>query len=145
MLADHDEIERRLPHAGKMCLLHQVVSVSDTEISCRAISHRDPDNPLRVGTGLPATAALEYAVQAMALHASWSARDNGPRQGVLVASRDFEMLVTRLDKAGEFIDVAAQQLGVVDNGFMYSFVLRDDERILARGKATIMYTGVRND
>ena len=49
-----------------MCLLDTVVDWSDTSISCSAISHRDPANPLRAEARLGAANGIEYAAQAMA-------------------------------------------------------------------------------
>ena len=66
MLADRREITKRLPHAGSMCLLDEVVEIHGAHISCGTRTHKDRNNPLRSVNGLRATVALEYAVQAMA-------------------------------------------------------------------------------
>ncbi len=139
MLADRQEITKRLPHAGNMCLLDEVVEIDTGYILCSTRSHKYRDNPLRSRNGLPAAAALEYAAQAMALHAGWSEVDTMLRQGVLAAAHDFEMLVERLDDAGEVLLINAERLAGIENGFMYSFRVLDGEHVLARGKATIMY------
>ena len=67
-LLDHAAIAARVPHAGAMCLLDSVVSWDEQHIECRAASHASPTHPLAQDGRLPATAAIEYAAQAMALH-----------------------------------------------------------------------------
>ena len=44
---DHAWIAAHIPHQGSMCLLDEVLSWDLQRISCRSISHRAPDNPLR--------------------------------------------------------------------------------------------------
>ena len=65
---DRAAIAARIPHHGTMCLLDAVDAWDSESIRCRATSHRDPANPLRDAGSLPATAAIEYAAQAMAVH-----------------------------------------------------------------------------
>ncbi len=67
-MLDHAGIAARIPHQGAMCLLDAVVDWSETAISCRAVSHADPANPLRADGRLGAAAGIEYAAQAMAVH-----------------------------------------------------------------------------
>ena len=38
-----DDIARRIPHAGTMCLLERVLEVDAARIVCGADSHRRPD------------------------------------------------------------------------------------------------------
>lgn len=64
------ELAALLPHRGRMCLIDEVVSWDAARICCRTRSHRDADNPLRSAEGLGAACAIEYAAQAMALHAA---------------------------------------------------------------------------
>jgi hypothetical protein len=67
-MLDHAAIAARIPHQGSMCLLAAVVDWSADGISCRAVSHADPANPLRAEGRLGAANGIEYAAQAMALH-----------------------------------------------------------------------------
>lgn len=46
-ILNRDDIARRIPHQGSMCLLDTVTSWDDSYISCQASSHRAPDHPLR--------------------------------------------------------------------------------------------------
>ena len=68
MRLGRDWIEAHLPHRGAMCLLDGVLEYDGRRIVCRASSHSDPANPLRVGDRLPAACGVEYGAQAMAAH-----------------------------------------------------------------------------
>ena len=71
---DHASIEALIPHRGPMCLLERMQSCDDTSIECVATNHRDPAHPLRTSSGLLASAAVEYAAQAAALHGALGVR-----------------------------------------------------------------------
>ncbi|MEO6352077.1 MAG: 3-hydroxylacyl-ACP dehydratase, partial [Burkholderiaceae bacterium] len=47
VLLDHAWIAAHIPHHGNMCLLNRVEEWNAERVICSAISHRDPDNPLR--------------------------------------------------------------------------------------------------
>ena len=68
MRLDRGWIESHIPHRARMCLLDEVVSWDAARISCRAVSHRDPDHPLRAHGRLGVACGVEYAAQAMAVH-----------------------------------------------------------------------------
>lgn len=63
------KLYRHLPHSGSMCLLDRVESWDEARICCSTATHRCARNPLRRGEVLPGLCALEYAAQALALHA----------------------------------------------------------------------------
>ncbi|MCK7498102.1 MAG: hypothetical protein MZW92_50905 [Comamonadaceae bacterium] len=75
---NRDQICARLPHGGHMCLLERLESFDAEAIRCRARSHRDADNPLRSNGQLHAVCGVEYAAQAMALHATLTAGPDAP-------------------------------------------------------------------
>lgn len=62
------DIAGLIPHAGAMCLLDSVTRWTDADILCGATSHLDPANPLRRNGRLGTVCAVEYALQAAALH-----------------------------------------------------------------------------
>ena len=72
-----------IPHRGPMCLLERMSAWSASAIECIAVNHRDPRHPLRSASGLLASAAIEYAAQAMALHGALAPtpRATAPRPG----------------------------------------------------------------
>ena len=57
-----------------MCLLDRMTAWSPSAIECVAVNHRDPRHPLRSASGLLASAAIEYAAQAMAVHGALAGR-----------------------------------------------------------------------
>ena len=85
---DHAGIEALIPHRGPMCLLDRMTSWDETRIECVAVNHRDPRHPLRSASGLLASAAIEYAAQAMAVHGALLRRRRGrPRRARLPGQR----------------------------------------------------------
>jgi predicted hotdog family 3-hydroxylacyl-ACP dehydratase len=67
MKIDLDWIQAHIPHHGSMCLLHAVNHWDSAEICCSARKHAAPGNPLRNAHGLPISADIAYAAQAMAV------------------------------------------------------------------------------
>lgn len=96
---ERSDIEALVPHRGAMCLLDHATAWDERSIACAATGHRDPAHPLRTAGGLLATAAIEYAAQAAALHGGLVARDSGGRAppGLLASARDVQLARWRLD------------------------------------------------
>ena len=137
---DHAGIAARVPHSGAMCLLNCLRSWSAQRIECGAISHRDPANPLRIDGRLPAPAAIEYASQAMALHATLGAERGGaPTPGFLASVRGVRLAVPRLDDVAGEIRVVAELLAGDVRQASYAFALHDaDGRLRVDGRATVI-------
>jgi predicted hotdog family 3-hydroxylacyl-ACP dehydratase len=136
---DHTAIAARIPHQGTMCLLDTVVDWSPTTISCRAVSHADPTNPLRAEGRLGAANGIEYAAQAMAVHgALLAAANDPPRQGYLTSVRSVTLHVARLDDLPGELDVAAERLSGDSNHILYQFALRHAGRCLLEGRAAVV-------
>lgn len=138
-MLNHAAIAARIPHQGSMCLLDSVVECSDTGIVCRAISHRDPANPLRAGERLGAASGIEYAAQAMALHGALLAPAGGsPRQGYLTSVRGVSLHVARLDDLPGDLLVRAERLSGDGSNVLYQFALEHDARCLLAGRAAVV-------
>ncbi|MBI5719817.1 MAG: hydroxymyristoyl-ACP dehydratase [Burkholderiales bacterium] len=142
---DHAGIAARVPHAGAMCLLERLSRWDSDEIECGIANHADPAHPLRerdgsADLGLPAPCAVEYAAQAMALHASLAAAGGkAPTPGFLASARDVQLHVQRLDTAAGPLSVLARRLAGDERQAMYRFVLRDAAgRALVEGRATVV-------
>ena len=123
-----------------MCLLAAVVDWSETAISCSAVSHSDPANPLRADGRLGAANGIEYAAQAMALHGALNAKPGvDGRPGFLASARSVRLHVPRLDDvAGDLVVQVEHQAGD-ERQAMYRFELRDDAgRALLDGRATVV-------
>lgn len=133
----HDDICNRIPHAGSMCLLDEVIDWDESVLSCRTRSHLLPDNPLRGHDCLPSVAGVEYAGQAMALHGGLTAGDARPRTGYLASVRNLELVVDRLDDIDAELTVAVQRLTGGDDSFMYAFTVSAEEKTLLSGRAAV--------
>ena len=138
-MLDRAAIAARIPHQGSMCLLDAVVDWSATAISCRAISHTDPHNPLRAAGRLGAAAGIEYAAQAMAVHGALLA-DPGerPRQGYLASVRGVTLHANRLDDLPGELDIDAERLSGDANNILYRFSVSHAGRCLLEGRAAVI-------
>ncbi len=116
------EIGQMIPHAGAMCLLARVVASDAQSIRCEADSHADTANPLRNVRGLPVTAGIEYAAQAVALHAALQRESGGGVQsGALAVLSDVAWTVEQLDQLAGPLTVEAILIAGTAGGRQYSF------------------------
>jgi predicted hotdog family 3-hydroxylacyl-ACP dehydratase len=138
-MLDHAAIAARIPHHGTMCLLAAVDAWDAQHIRCRATSHRAADNPLRDGDALPATSAIEYAAQAMAVHGALLAPAAGaPRTGYLASVRGVALHVARLDTIADTLEIRAERIGGDDNNVLYAFIVSAAGAPLASGRAAVI-------
>jgi predicted hotdog family 3-hydroxylacyl-ACP dehydratase len=139
MKIERDWIQAHIPHHGGMCLLDSVMHWDSTEICCSARSHAAPDNPLRNAHGLPISAGVEYAAQAMAVHgALLAAADQLPEIGYLTSVRNVQWWRPRLDDVGTEISVQATRISGNDVGLLYDFRVVCNDQLLMRGRAGVM-------
>jgi predicted hotdog family 3-hydroxylacyl-ACP dehydratase len=133
-----------------MCLLAAVVGWSQDLISCRAVSHVDPANPLRAEGRLGAASGIEYAAQAMALHGALLAGvADGPRQGYLTSVRGVRLHVARLDDLPGELDVRAERISGDADHVLYRFSVSHAGDRLVEGRAAVILdagvlTGVKS-
>ena len=139
-MLDHVWIASHIPHQGTMCLLDSVVNWDDRHIQCRANSHRNKDNPLRLRDRLGAACGIEYAAQAMAVHGALLAPDdNGPpRAGFLVSVRGTKLHVLRLDDIDTDLDIEANCISNSGDHILYQFNIHADGRLLIDGRAAVV-------
>jgi predicted hotdog family 3-hydroxylacyl-ACP dehydratase len=126
-----------------MCLLERLERWDDASIRCVAISHRDPDNPLRAAGRLHAVHAVEYAAQAMALHGGLrqSAGAAPPTAGYIASVRDVRIARQRLDDLPHDLDIRAERLAGDEESFIYSFVVSADGQELVSGRIAVQQRG----
>jgi predicted hotdog family 3-hydroxylacyl-ACP dehydratase len=138
---DHAWIAAHIPHQGSMCLLEEVLSWDLQRITCRSISHRAIDNPLRAHGQLGAACAIEYAAQAVAVHGALlqCAPASGSGFGMLTSARRVELAVARLDDVADDLLVSALRLHSDAVSALYSFALNDRERLLAQGRLSLLH------
>ena len=129
-----------IPHAGDMCLLERVESWDEKNIVCTAFSHRTSDNPLRLNGRLAAIHALEYAAQAMAIHGGLNAQRESKhlRSGFLVAVRNAQFHVDRLDRLEDPLTIVATQLIASDNSQIYQIEVSAASRLITEARLTTM-------
>jgi predicted hotdog family 3-hydroxylacyl-ACP dehydratase len=150
MLLNRAWIEEHIPHQGSMCLLDEVVEWDMQHIRCRSATHRAADNPLRSQDRLGIICGIEYAAQAMALHAALAphgtlaagaiggAPADAPEVGFLAGVRDVLPRASRLDDIES--DLICEATLVAGDGLtaIYEFTLRDGRRNLLSGRATLL-------
>lgn len=137
MMLDHAGIARRIPHAGNMCLLHEVLSWDAQQIHARAISHRQADNPLRNAQGLGIAAGIEYAAQTMAVHGSLQSAGSRPRPGRLASTRGVQCHTRWLDQVDGDLNIVARKISGDDAGMVYDFEISAGQQILLSGRASV--------
>lgn len=137
MVLTREAIAALVPHEGAMCLLHEVLHADEESITCRAVSHRNPEHPLREKGILPALTGIEYAAQAMAVHGALR-EPRGPRSGVLAAVRDVVLHVGRLDDIADDLVVLARRALDDRSRLLYEFEVHAGARELMRGRAVVV-------
>jgi predicted hotdog family 3-hydroxylacyl-ACP dehydratase len=137
-------IEARIPHQGRMCLLDEVLEWDPHHIRCRTDTHRAPDNPLRSHDRLGIACGIEYAAQAMALHgalaggAPRAGAGSPSRVGLLASVRDVRLHALRLDDIESALICEVAHLAGDSLRALYEFALRDRDRILLSGRASVV-------
>ena len=137
MMLDHTQIASRIPHAGSMCLLHEVLSWDAQQIRTRALSHRQADNPLRNRDGLGIAAGIEYAAQTMAVHGSLLSEGGTPRPGRLASTRGVQCHTRWLDRVDGDLDIVARKISGDDTGMIYDFEISAGPQRLLSGRASV--------
>ncbi len=140
---DHAWIAARIPHQGSMCLLDSVRDWSTARAQCVAHSHRSADNPLRHRDRLGAACAIEYAAQAMAVHAALLAEAQGgdaqrPAAGFLTSARAVQLNVSRLDDIAADLDIEVERMSGANDSVLYQFAVSAAGQLLASGRAAVM-------
>lgn len=144
---NRDDIARRIPHQGSMCLLDTVLAWDDKRIRCEARSHLAPNHPLRAYGRLGAACGVEYAAQAMAVHGALVAEhlacgnaggDGPPRAGYLASMRSVTLHVKRLDTIAGPLTVNAERITGDANTVLYTFTLQAGAQILLVGRAAVV-------
>ena len=129
------DIAGLLPHAGDMVLIDRIVAWDAAAIVCGATTHRRPDNPLRHSGHLSALAGVEYAGQAIAIHAALLA-ERPLKSGVLASLRNLEWRQEDLAAVGGELIVRARRQVAGRGGARYEFDLGDGDAAIITGSAT---------
>ena len=137
---DHDAIAGLIPHAGRMCLLARVDGWDTLHLRCTATGHGAPDHPLRSASGLLASAAIEYAAQAAAVHGALTARAAGhtAAPGFLASARGVHLHRLRLDDLAGELAIETEQLAGQDRPLLYAFTVRHAGAPVADGRLAVV-------
>ena len=135
-----EQIAALIPHAGGMSLWDEVLGWDAAQVRLRAHRHRDPDHPLRSHGQLRALHLCEYGAQAMAVHGGLRAHAAGgvAALGLLVALRNVQLHVARIDDLPGAIECEAQVLIDSDSGWQYGFRIHHGDTLLAQGRAAVV-------
>ena len=137
MSLGRDAIARLVPHQGAMCLLEEILAWDETDITCRASSHRDPGNPLRSAQRLPVIMGVEYAAQAVAVHGSLTSNSES-KKGYLAGLRDVVCAVEALDRESDDLVVRATRVAAESGRLLYDFRIDAGSRELLRGRLSVV-------
>ena len=132
--------EGLIPHAGAMFLIDSVLSFDERTICCATMSHRRPDNPLRIGGRLPAICGAEYGAQASAIHGP-VASGGKQRPGRIVLLRDIVWTVPDLAVVECPLAVRAECLHRDAGSLAYAFSLAVQDQEILRGECGIILSG----
>jgi predicted hotdog family 3-hydroxylacyl-ACP dehydratase len=135
-----DEILAMVPHQYGMCLWDEVLQWDQGSVQLRADNHRDVAHPLRRDERLHAIHLCEYGAQAMAVHGGLRARERGgaAAPGVLVALRDVQLHLARIDDLTGPLQATAEVLVEGEASQQYAFRIHHGDQLLAEGRAAVM-------
>lgn len=135
---DKNEIRKRIPHAGDMCLIESVTQWDQDSITCLSGTHTDTSNPLRNKNKLPVSALIEYGAQAMAIHGSLLNENFDEAQGgYLAALKNIHFSDVSLSNIREEIIIFANKIYSDGKNMIYDFSVSDSENELVSGRATV--------
>ena len=138
---NRQEIEQRLPHAGKMSLLDTITHADQLTLSASAVSHLNNDNPLRLNNKLSSINGIEYAAQAMAIHGfllSELKHTEASAQTAYIATvRNIDIVSPFFPENESVIKIEVEQLMSDTNGFTYQFHISGGKKVFISGKITV--------
>jgi len=138
IIINRDWIATHIPHQGRMCLLTGVVQWDEARLLATAESHTALDNPLRANGRLGAVNGIEYAAQAMAVHAALLGAT--PRAGFLASVRSVCLHVVRLDDVAAALHIHVHRLHGDHYGLLYQFNVQSGSgQALLDGRAAISH------
>jgi predicted hotdog family 3-hydroxylacyl-ACP dehydratase len=137
---DRSGIAALIPHAGSMCLLARVDAWDAKRIRCAATNHADTHHPLRTSSGLLASAAIEYAAQAAAVHGALNARAAGisAAPGFLASARGVHLHRLRLDDLAGELAIETEQLAGAERQLLYAFTVRHAGETVTDGRLAVV-------
>ena len=139
MHLDRSELAALLPHNDEMVLIDRVLTWSEKELVCETRRHLDPLFPLSEGHLVPASAGIELAAQAMAIHVA-VVRDDGPKQGLLTHVKNVTIGMPSLNSTLDPLTIAVNAGRVGTRGCTYSFEIRSGGTVCLDGRVGVVLT-----
>jgi predicted hotdog family 3-hydroxylacyl-ACP dehydratase len=138
-----DAIAGLIPHAGRMCLLEQLLEWSPGHIVLETRTHSHPDNPLRTRGRLRALHLCEYGAQAMAVHGGLIAAAAGESRpaALLVAVREVELARAFLEDLPGELRIEAHPLLRQAASWQYRFRALHAGEQIGQGRLAAMALG----
>ncbi len=128
-----------IPQQGAMCLLDGVEYVDAQRIICTSTQHRAAANPLRTPAGLSSLHGIEFAAQAMAVHAGLvAAATRRPEEGLLLSARDCVFHCRRLDRFDAPLRIEAELMGNHGGTRLYRFKVEALATLLVEGRVAVL-------
>lgn len=134
------DIERRVPHAGRMCLLDGVLHWDRQHIVCQAAAP-GADHPLARDGRVSSVIAPEYAAQATAVHGALLDAQARPRAGVLAKLAQVELLQAEIPSDAGALQVRAELLSREASGCLYAFEVAAAGQPVAHGRLIVAFNG----
>lgn len=137
-LMNRAEIAEKIPHDGAMVLLDEVTAWDEDEIRCKTAAHLREDNPFYRDGRLGASALVEFAAQAMALHmALLSGAKGPPPKGHLVSIKKLRLnKETVHDIEGE-LTILCRVTIRGDRTSIYAFRAMSNDEVLVEGEVLV--------
>jgi predicted hotdog family 3-hydroxylacyl-ACP dehydratase len=131
-------VKKMLPHAGDMCLIESVTRWEETSIECLGACN-SIDHPLLRNGQLPATAAIEYAAQATAVHGFLLNNGGVVQFGVLAKLTDIALSATVIDPVHSPLQIYAELIARTDAACIYNFEVKGARLSIASGRLMIAF------
>lgn len=135
------KIEELVPHAGRMCLLDQLVSSEGDGLVAELTINSDGMffDSMGPGTGVGGWVGIEYMAQAVAAWAGLQSRRDGgkPLIGFLLGSRNYQSRRASF-AAGEVLRICVQREFQADNGLgQFDCRIEIQDETVANAKLTV--------
>ncbi len=125
------EALKRMPHAGPMQLIEDIVSADADEILCIACDHHAGDYPLRLDGVLHVCTLVELGAQAAAAHTSLYGASEA-HTGLVLAFSNIEVFRGRVTDT-EPLTIRAEQRQSLEDAAQYRFEVMDRSGTVVSG------------
>lgn len=139
-------IRNLLPHSADMCLIQTLLEWTPEHAVCETRTHLLRPHPLADGDRLGSANLIEYAAQCMALHGALLGQQNGPADagaagthGVLAGVRRVNLNLADLATIAGPLSLRVSLMSGDSKTAIYDFSVSADDKLLADGRATVMF------